>query len=240
MTPVIEFTVSDPSIGIIVRQTRGGPESDLILRFLAAETASLQNKQRSYALFMEPQLDSGFPDIVLVTYNPKVFEEWEDDRGKITTIDIKILHHLHFIGGAYEDDIANQLGIRVKALMRSFERLQSAGLIRCSAKRWLPCSLRKTYAITSIKAIEAKIKNWKDAFKQAELNLWFASESYILSPVLRPSKNIISISKTVGVGLYTMPNGSSPKRLTTAKKNRLPVCYASWLFNEWIGRSLSR
>jgi hypothetical protein len=237
---VIEFTMSDPSIGIVIRPTRDGPEADLISRFLTAESASLQEKQRSYALFMEPQLDTGFPDVVLVSFNPNIFEKWEKGRSKITNVDIKILHHLHFTGGAETVCVETQLGLDNRTLMKSFDRLLSARLIRHSGKRWIPCSLRNTYAVSSIKAIEAKIKNWKDAFQQAEMNRWFASESYILTPVSNPSSKIIELLKTSGVGLYTVADGSSPKCLTRAKKTRLPVCYASWLFNEWIGRYLSR
>jgi predicted transcriptional regulator len=240
MTPVIEFTVSDPSIGIVIRPTRGGPEADLTFKFLSAESAVLLKKRRSYALFMEPQLDTGFPDIVLVSFNPIIFSRWEPDRNKITNIDIKILHHLHFTGGAEENHIETQLGLDNRSLIRSFMRLQSAGLVRRSMKHWIPRSLRSTYAISSIKAIEVKIKNWKTAFEQAEINRWFASESYILSPVSNPTDKIIQASKLSGVGLYSMSNGSAPRCLTLARKTQLPICYASWLFNEWIGRYLNR
>ncbi len=240
MAPIIEFTVSDPSIGIVVRPTRMGPEADLTSRFVAAETASLGEKRRSYALFLEPQLDTGFPDIVLVGFNPRVFERWQRDRNKITTVDIKILHHLHLTGGADAACIETQLGIDSRTLVRSIERLLSAGLIRWSARQWVPRSLRNTYAISSIQAVEAKMKNWGNAFQQAQMNRWFASESYILSPVPNPTEKIIEASRSLGVGIYTMPVGLAPKRLTRAKRTGLPACYGSWLFNEWIGRHLSR
>jgi predicted transcriptional regulator len=206
---------------------------------VGAASESLRGKQRSYALFLEPQLDTGFPDIVLVGFNPRVFEKWVPGRNKITIVDIKVLHHLHFTGGADAAHIETQLGLDSRSLVQSIERLLSASLIRWSAKRWVPNRLRKTYAINAIQAIEVKMKNWADAFQQAEMNCWFASESYVLSPVLNPTERIVKASKSLGVGIYIMPMGSQPKRLIHARKTHLPGCYASWLFNEWIGRRLN-
>lgn len=240
MSPVIRFTVSDPTIGIIIRPTRQGPETDLILRYIQRETALLLNQQRSYALFLEPQLDTGFPDIVLVSFNPKVFNRWKPDRDKINNTDIKILHHMHFTGKENENSIEEKLGISKKEVTSSFERLQSADLVKKGKNTWFPRSLRSTFSVTNIKAIEAKVKNWKDAFEQADINRWFASESYILSPIEKPTSQIVETSKEYGIGLYIMPDGSIPKRIAIAAKNKVPSSYASWLFNEWIGRYLNQ
>ncbi len=240
MAPVVEFSISDPSIGLVVRPTRSGPEADLTSRFMTAEAEALSRKQRSYAVFMEPQLDTGFPDVVVVAFNPRVFERWTRERNRILPIDLKVLHHLHFVRGADSEEIETRLGMDSKTLVRSLERLLSAQLVLWSAKRWMPRSLKNSYAISNIQAIEAKVNNWRDAFNQAELNLWFASESYVLSPVSSPSDKIIHASHTRGVGIYTMPEGRAPKRITKARRAELPACYASWLFNEWIGRRLSR
>lgn len=239
MAPVMEFSVSDPSIGLIVRPPRSGPEANLTSRFISSEAEMLCKKQRSYAVFMEPQLDTGFPDIVVATFNPRVFEGWIRDRSRVAPVDLKVLHHLHFIKGADSEEIEGQLGMDSKTLVRSLERLLSAGLVRWSSKQWMPRSLKTSYAITNIQAIEVKINNWGNALDQAELNRWFASESYVLSPICNPSDKVVKVSQARGVGIYTMPLGRAPKRLTRAIRSELPVCYASWLFNEWIGRRLA-
>jgi hypothetical protein len=142
-------------------------------------------------------------------------------------------------GGADADQIERQLGMDSRTLVRSLERLLAAGLVRWSAKHWVPRSLRTAFAIGSIQAVEAKIKNWADAFQQAEMNRWFASESYVLSPVPQPSGKVVKTSETLGIGIYTMPADSAPRRLTRARRTPLPACYASWLFNEWIGRRIN-
>jgi len=240
MAPIMDFTVSDSSIGLVVRPMRRGPEADLILRFVDAETHSLRGKRRSYAVFQEPQLDTGFPDIVVVGFDPRVFDRWHRDRDHLTTVDLKVIQHLHLVGGADADQIEVQLGLDSKVLVRSLERLLAAGLVRWAARHWVPRSLRSAYGISSIQAIEAKMRNWRDALEQAEMNRWFASESYVLSPIQKPTDRVVAASQSLGVGIYTMPAGTAPKRLTRAKKTPLPACYASWLFNEWIGRRLGR
>jgi len=238
MTPILNFTCADRSIGLLVRPTRSGPESELTSEFIEKTMLILRDRKRHYALFCEPQLESGFPDIVIVSYNPYVLDEWQNGRNGLTTLDLKILHHLHFVGGADAERIERQLGVDSRSLVRSLERLLGASLIRWYAKQWMPRSLKTRYAVRSIAAIESKIKNWVSAFQQAELNRWFASESYVLSPVLHPQRKVLKKSESLGVGIYSMPAGSHVKKLKTSKCGKLPSSYASWLFNEWIGRRL--
>ncbi len=238
MAPILDFTYTDPSVGLLVRPTRTGPESELTADFIEKTIPMLKEHKQHYALFCEPQLETGFPDIVIVSYNPSVFEQWENGRNNLTTMDIKILHHLYFLGGADAERIEKQLGVNNKALVNSLERLLAASLIRWYAKQWMPRSLKTRYAVKSISAIEAKIKNWASAFQQAELNRWFASESYILSPVSQPQKKILRKSERLEIGIYSMSAGSHIKKLKASKPGQLPSSYASWLFNEWIGRRL--
>lgn len=239
MAPILDFTCADRSIGLLVRPTRTGPESELTAEFIERTIPTLRDRKRHYALFCEPQLETGFPDIVIVSYNPHVFDEWQNGRNGLTTLDLKILHHLHFVGGADAERIEKQLGVDSRNLVRSLERLLGASLIRWYAKQWMPRSLKTRYAIRSIAAIEAKIKNWASAFQQAGLNRWFASESYVLSPVLHPQRQVLKKSERLGIGIYSMPTNSHVKKLKTSKRGQLPSSYASWLFNEWIGRRLN-
>ena len=239
MTPVLEFTMSDSSIGLTVRPTRSGPENNLTQEFMHKYIEVLKDRKRHNALFYEPLLPTGFPDIVVATYNPKVFEEWNEDRKQLFVIDFKILYHLHFVHGSKAEHIESQLGINSKTLVRSLERLLAAGLVRWYAKQWMPRSLKARYAISSIVAIEAKMKNWQDAFKQASMNQWFASESYVLLPIEKPNKQIIKKSEKLGLGIYSMPTGKKPRTICRPNRGLLPSSYASWFFNEWIGRRIN-
>jgi hypothetical protein len=239
MSPVIQFNRSDNSIGLSVRPVRFGPENDMANQFIEKTISVLTGRKDKYAFFLEPQLETGFPDIVIVTYRPIVFDKWNIARNKLTIQDLKVLQHLLFVGGANAEGIEAMLGLTSRNLIRTLERLLNANIITWKHGKWIPMKLHSIYGLKSVIAIEAKIKNWSEAFKQAEINWWFASESYILSPNLLPQKQIIEKSSKLGIGLYSLHHRSGIVKLKISKKEQLPSSYASWLFNEWVGRRLS-
>lgn len=238
MAGIIEFSKSDKLIGLVVKPVRIGPESQMADIFMEQTISELMKKKDHYAIFIEPQLDTGFPDIVIVSFSPHVFDTWREERAKLTVVDIKVLHHLCFVKGASTENMEVMLGMTHTRLIHSLERLQSANLITCKRAVWKPGKLKSLFGINSIVAIEAKIKNWSEVFRQAEMNWWFASESYVLSPVKQPQKQVLEKANRLDLGLYSMPMQSPITCLRTSKKEPLPSSYASWLFNEWIGRRL--
>ncbi|MCL6592100.1 MAG: hypothetical protein K6U80_19405 [Firmicutes bacterium] len=82
------------------------------------------------------------------------------------------------------------------------------------------------------------MSNWTEVFNQARLNQWFASESYVLSQVLRPKEKNLICSEMLGVGIYVLSRKGINK-VRPSSVNPMPSCYASLLFNEWIGKRLS-
>lgn len=238
MTNVLEFSMNDPSIGLIVRSTRNGPELELTNMFLAQYKGRLSTLKRHYALFYEPLLPTGFPDIIVVSYNPKNFKSWNSERSNLTILDLKVLHHLYFVQGSSSENIENQLGIDSTTLFRVLERLLDSAMIRRTKKRWIPRSLRSRYAATNIQAIEAKVSDWQGVFRQASMNRWFASESCVLSPVQSPSSKVMNRAIKLGVGIYSLTTGSPVKTVQKPVRGCLPSSYASWMLNEWIGRRL--
>lgn len=238
MTNVLEFSMNDPSIGLIVRSTRNGPELELTNMFLSQYKERLSTLKRHYALFCEPLLPTGYPDVIVVSYNPKYFESWNYERSNLTIIDLKVLHHLYFVQGSSSDDIENYLGIDSTTLFRVLERLLDSSMIRRTKKRWIPRSLKSGYGVTNIQAIEAKVSDWHGAFQQASINRWFASESCVLSPVQSPSSKVMNKAKKIGVGIYSLSTGTPVRTVQKPIRGCLPSSYASWMLNEWIGRRL--
>lgn len=234
---IVEFSSSIPDIGLFIRKRRNGPEHELVRGFTSTAVESFKSRSTNLAVFHEPQLDTGFPDLVFVEYNPRIFDRWSGARSNLSLQDLKLLHHLSCIRGADSDILERQLGMNSKSLLLSLERLLDSKLIRRYSRQWQTVSLRRTFGISRITSFEAKIKDWQSAFRQAELNKWFASESNIVSPVAKPSDKIISSSAKLGVGIYTY-NFAGLNLITPAEANSIPSCYVSWLFNEWIGRSL--
>lgn len=237
MKQIVEFKDTDPQLGLLTRKSRKGPEQELVQNFTGHLLESFWKKNTKLAVFFEPQLDTGFPDIVLVEYSPNIFDAWTESRLALLPIDLKVLYHLYYLGGSDSESLETQLGINSKNLLISLERLLGSKLIKRSTRKWKPYNLKHTFAITKIIAVEAKIKDWKSAFQQAETNKWFSSESYIVSPVSRPTTRIIDTAGRLGVGIYTFDTNGM-KEINKAVKGKLPSCYASWMFNEWIGRHL--
>lgn len=237
MKGFIEFGASNLEIGLLTRNSRKGPEQVLVRNFVNSIKDSFKNKNTKFAVFYEPQLDTGFPDIVFVEYRPHIFNNWREIRSSIQPIDVKVLHHLYLVNGTDSSSIERKLGIHSNILLKSLERLLDSKLIHRKSKQWKPFSLRKNFAVKEIVAIEAKISNLKSAFEQAQMNKWYASESYVLLPTVIPNKDTINTSQKLGVGIYTS-NLNGINKVRHSIRGMLPSCYASWLFNEWIGRYL--
>ncbi len=241
MPHLLEFKQSDPEIGICVRAPIEGPESTLLNAFVQQYAGRLSTLKRHYALFYEPLLPTGYPDLVVVSYNPAKYSSWTETRNELSVLDLKVLHHLYFVGGSTSSSIERQLGLESRLLLRILERLMDVSLVRRSRQKWLPKPMSDSYGISCIKTIEAKISDWRGVLGQAHLNRWFSSESCVLSPVSKPSKQIINRAREQGIGIYSMPSGTQAKMIQKPERlNGLPVSYASWLFNEWIGRQLFR
>ena len=237
MTDVIEFIGGNSEIGLLARNGTNGPEKELVDSFVAYIPQCFRWQKGAVAIFHEPRMESGFPDLVIVQYVPEVFNNWVNARNALQPIDLKVLHYLSNVRGADASTLIANLGIGPKALLISIERLLDAGLISRSKTKWKPKSLSRIFGLRSIIAVEAKIKNWTDAFHQSQLDMWFASESYILSPIEKPSQSIVSRSREMGVGIFLL-NSKHMRRIQGARKSNIPSSYGSWMFNEWIGRYL--
>lgn len=239
MAQVLEFKTTDPEIGISVRTQIEGPEADLLNEFVEQYIDKLGTSKRHYALFYEPLLPTGYPDLVIVSYLPNKYESWTKERTKFGVLELKVLHHLYFVKGATSSSIEYQLGIDSKLLLRILDRLMDASLVRRTKQHWLPRPMSNSYGINNIKTIEAKISDWHGVISQANMNRWFSSESCVLSPVSKPSEKVINAARSNGIGVYAMPSGGQAKIVQKPERfSGVPVSYASWLFNEWIGRKI--
>jgi len=239
MKRFLVFKKSNRDIGFLARTKGEGPEATLLDDFVDKYASTLRRERKSYALFYEPLLPTGYPDLVVVKYNPRVYEKWTLNRITLGVLDLKVLHHLHFVGFATSSMIEKQLGLNSKVLLRSLEQLLDAKLVKREKESWVPKSLRSTYGISNIRAIEAKMSNWATVLRQANLNQWFATESYVLLPAVNRKNDAIVKARESGIGVFSL---SSELNVQTIQKPliraRSPVSYASWLFNEWVGRRL--
>lgn len=215
-------------LGLTSRSKRIGPELELITVFLERPIFTAP-PQCEMAVFQEPRLPSGYPDLVVAFWRRDIVLKWQPARQNLLTDDIRLVHHLFQIGPAHVADLQNCIGRKVS---RSLERLRVAGMVKPKRDQWALRPLREIFAIKQLIAVEAKVSEWRGGLKQAWLNTWFASASYLLIPQLPRRSTVLDRAKEIGIGVCTLQERVIAPRC----RPRLPASYASWLFNEWVGR----
>lgn len=215
-------------LGATPRTQRAGPELDLVASFLRARFFSAP-PDCEMTVFQEPRLPSGFPDLVLVFWRRDVVRTWNEARLDLTTDDIRLAHYLYQVGPAVSSDLADTLG---KKVLRSLERLYSAGIAEPLHDKWKLGPLEEIFAVDQLIAIEAKVSEWSAGLQQAWVNTWFASESYLLLPRIPRGSAVLEQASNLGIGVCT----DQGRAVAPTCRPKLPASYVSWLFNEWVGR----
>ncbi len=224
----IEYFPSLRGAGLYHRRVTEGQEKELVDAFIRSNLAPAPNGQVRL-VFVEPRLETGFPDLVIVYLDSAAASEWSFRRTGLSKHDICVLHHLATCGSEDQARLSFLFPVGLRSALR---KLESMGLVRCARDRWQAQRPRKLMAVRRIVAIEAKVGSWRPGLEQAFLNRWFASESYLLLPGVPKSAELEIELRQTGVGLLTC---DTPMRrpVIRAEKAKLPGSYASWLFNEW-------
>lgn len=219
---------TEPALVPTQRTLRSGPELDLVNRFLKDLPLRL-SQGATRTVFVEPKLESNYPDMVAVDWDEAAAECWPASRLDLTADDLRVLHTLHSIGPASEESLATLLARPVDASLR---RAELAGIVVFQRGNWKIEALRRSFAVERITAFEAKMGDWRGALKQASLNLWFATESYVLLPKAPHSEEAWETAKKMGIGIWVL-GYKQPYLAASRTRSNQPVSYASWLFNEW-------
>ncbi|MEY8430639.1 hypothetical protein AALC75_08945 [Lachnospiraceae bacterium 48-42] len=239
MKDIIEIYNNYREVGIKNRTITEGQEMELVREYIKYRKDSFQGSpDRKMVIFLETKVDSSYPDIVFVEYNPNNYENWNRARGLLEKRDLKILYHLYSMGGGELSDLVTQLGVTWKDAGLAVERLHDSQLITRNCGKWTLIDYRQISTRT-IQAVEAKINKLDEVLQQGIINRNFASESYALSILKsKPKKETLAKFKKFGVGLC-VKNGDAFEVVKTAKQSHIPVSFNSILFNEWIGRILN-
>lgn len=210
-----------------LRESQGGPEDDLVRSFVTKIPANL--RELCITKFQEPRLGPWFPDLVLVYWNPDVADTWPSARRALQRTDFRVLQCLRGLGQAGTSTLGEFIGSDVRS---SLQRLERADLVFQASHTWRARSLKDSFAVRRLVAIEAKIKNWQRGLEQASRNRWFASESYLLLRELPATSDVRAQAEAHGVGVVTVEDHLSHPRACPSSRD-LPCSYASWLFNDW-------
>ena len=224
---IVDRETAPRGFGAIFRQPRRGPEQKLVEAFLCEQPFSVPRGCNA-TVFCEPRIESGFPDLVVVMWDPAVAARWVPARAELTRQDIQLVHYLHQTGPLSSRDLRERFS---RPIGSSLSRLEAAELIYLASDLWKPQPLNRVFPARHILAIEAKISEWARALRQAFQNTWFASDSFVLLPKAKSHADIRSAARPLGIKLCAPGQPLAYKQRASA-----PRSYVSWLFNEWAWR----
>jgi hypothetical protein len=220
------------------KQKLNGPESKLVEKFLSSKEY-FKEEGLEYTILKEAYTEIGIPDILILIWDKNAINKWDENRGKLNKSDMKIMHHISTKGkrGEILDNIIYQLGFSDKQTKQTIQKLLLSNLIT-EKENGRVCSkdINNNFFIRKIITVEAKMKNWKTAINQAELNRTFSSHSYVLLPNDKINDKIKANFHS-HIGLLGQ-DGEKTILKKRAKKDNLPTSYFSWVLNEYIGRQV--
>ncbi|MBA3822621.1 MAG: hypothetical protein H0X24_01800 [Ktedonobacterales bacterium] len=240
LATLLPFAVRDPAIGYYQRRPTPGPEEALVTRFLGQLCAGPWLAGRHVALFREPQIMSGYPDIVLALYDPACCVGWPPVRYALTAHHCKLLaflaHHTAPVDLATLDRL---LGLRGREAARRMAALVESGLVEevvtWGGTQWALRPLAGLLDIRRLIAIEAKLSASREVLFQASANRWFAGESAILVPHVPRSDERCAELERWGIGCWvSTPAGCTLWRAPESREE-IATRYLTWRFQQWIG-----
>jgi DNA-binding MarR family transcriptional regulator len=213
-----------------------GPELDLVT--LALHSYLLNSAPASPLVFREPELPTGFPDVVAVFCHAYSAQP-QPGRANLGPAHLRLLHHLYTVRHGSASDLASALGHSPRLTRRMLDELEHASLVQRSGSTELARPIDSVFIARRIVAVEAKIHDWRRALRQAVANTWFASHSYVLLPAARISREVCQHAAHLGIGVMTF-DGIRVAVRGLATRRQIPASYGSWLVNEWAVREADR
>jgi hypothetical protein len=183
-------------------------------------------------LLREPEIATGVPDLVAVYHRLAVATAGTEHLGQLH---FRVLHQLWRGGGACLEDLSALINLSVKALERTVGELLEAGLVWVRGEHFSARSLAAIFPARHIIAVEAKMTDWRGAVEQARMNLWFASESYILVPSRINLASVVEFAASVDVGVLAF-DGRRTRRCSRPQPRQIPASFGSWVLGEWSVR----
>jgi hypothetical protein len=96
MNGITEVYDGYKSIGINPRKITKGIEFDLVKEFIQFKKEKFKpTSNKNLMIFIEPNINHTYPDIVFVEYKPEGFDNWSHFRFELTKVDYKICYFIH-------------------------------------------------------------------------------------------------------------------------------------------------
>jgi len=163
-------------------------------------------KDGKVSLFAELDLGYGIADLVAVSYEDSTSIDRENFLEYFDVSLLSIIEKEHKLSF---EDIVYITRSPEKKIISSLSSLVREGFVTLNKGRYIS---HKKYAdiLTDSVAIEAKLKDWKRALKQAYRYKWFSNKSFVFLPlenIAVPRKNI-SLFQRYNVGLAGVSRAS--------------------------------
>lgn len=205
------------------RRPTPGPEYDLLMAFIARGLPSPDADER-LAVFIEPRLETGYPDAVAAYWRPVPGPD-QATLSRLKSIDDRVLHLVWLEPGIEAESIEGRYGPQVAGRARE---LAAMGLINnCESRMTVP---HDRVVLSRLIAVEAKIAGPASALRQATRNTWYASESYVLVPTVPTAQSLSDRYAACGVGIVT-PDEAVDSPSLSAMSLGLPQSHVTWHFN---------
>lgn len=239
MERITIFDNDMPEIKLHSRTATQGEEYELVKQFIEYYVSQFlkYDKGNNLAIFIEPKVASGFPDIVFASYSPAILSNWSDARKELETIELKVLSFVLMKKGISGTAIMSALQLPEKQVLCSLEKLLDANLIVRKKKAWYPNEMKAVYSVERLESVEAKVADLNRVVEQSFINTWFASHSYAVTSIANPHTSTVRKFTDNGIGLYCKLDKF--EKVVEAKKLSLPSSYLSLQFNEWIGNAFA-
>jgi len=187
---------------------------------------------RRLSVFLEPALDTGFPDLVAVLWRVSGLPASPAERAALMCDDIRLLY---WLGMHAWFELEELWRLYSRQIADNLDRLEAAGLLLRGRRKVRTRAMRDIFFVERIVSIEAKTATTRRLMVQARNNTWFSSESYALVPVRRPTSSTLTRAADLGIGLLGQVDQQT-LMFSRAAAQPVPSSYGSWLFNEWVWR----
>ncbi len=232
------YLEKDASIALNRRTLTKGPELEMVRGFLDSVylKKTLRLRTGSTAIFLEPAIDSGYPDLVVAVYDASILSAWCAQRSELSDGDLRVLGLAARYRSVTHENIEDILGLSSSAITESLEVLAAAGVLIKNRHSWRVAARDSFFGLKRLIAVEAKMGDARGAMHQALYNKRFASESYIMTPSSKKSTPICKLGEEWGIGILI---DSGAEIALPAARVKIPFNHVSLKFNEWIGRKLN-
>lgn len=220
----LTFETSKP---INFRRPTTGPELSLVQQYVETGLPSPEPGE-CLTVFLEPQLESSFPDMVAVYWNHHKVESVRRATCP-RKLEMRIAHWLSLSGEDTESAVVKRFGGHARKAVR---HLLEANIIEDFGHRIATRPPSELFAVSRIIAVEAKMSDWQCGLNQALQNTWFASESYLLLEK-SASTCVHQAATKLGIGVVAADVPIDYAE-SVSRREALPHSYGAWLVNEWI------